>query len=208
MAAPLDLSKRPGIDHTPLEDAQGLSIGVLLAAVGLSFLAHLGFLTGQMAGLALIVSYVTGFSFGPVFFALNLPFYWLAYTRLGLEFTLKTLGAVTALSVLVELLPQGMQIAYLNPVLGVVIFGVATGFGLLGIFRHNASLGGFGILAFVIQDKTGFRAGYVQLIVDAVIFAIGAFLFDLRVVAYSLLGALVLNGIIAFNHNRDRYIAK
>lgn len=208
MPSQIDLSTRPKIDHSPLEDLQGLSIGVILAAVGISFLEYLGFLTGQMAGLALIVSYASGWSFGPVFFVLNLPFYWLAWTRLGPEFTIKTLISVTALSILVELLPRGLQIAHLTPALGVVIFGVATGFGLLGIFRHNASLGGFGILAFVIQDRTGFRAGYVQLIVDAVIFAIGALLFDLRVVAYSLAGALVLNGIIAFNHRRDRYIAR
>jgi hypothetical protein len=33
------------------------------------------------------------------------------------------------------------------------------------------------------------------------------FLFPASVVGYSLLGALVLNLIITFNHRRDRYIA-
>ena len=59
----------------------------------------------------------------------------------------------------------------------------------------------------MIQDRTGFRAGYVQLIADALIFAAAAFLFPPRVVLYSLFGALVLNAVIAFNHDRDRYIA-
>jgi uncharacterized membrane-anchored protein YitT (DUF2179 family) len=47
----------------------------------------------------------------------------------------------------------------------------------------------------------------VQLIVDAMLFAVAYVLFDGRVVLYSLFGAVILNGVIAFNHRRDRYIA-
>ena len=42
---------------------------------------------------------------------------------------------------------------------------------------------------------------------DAVIFTVAALLFPLSVVGWSLLGALVLNLVITFNHNRKRYIA-
>ena len=73
--------------------------------------------------------------------------------------------------------------------------------------RHNGALGGLGVVALMVQDSTGFRAGYVQLIVDAVIFGIAALLFPLSVVLYSLLGALVLNLVIAINHRRNRYVA-
>ncbi|MHC9237627.1 YitT family protein [Pseudooceanicola sp. 502str34] len=196
--------KRP---HSPLEDVQGFAIGLLTASVGLVILSSLGFITGQTAGLALIISYLTGWSFGVVFFAVNLPFYAFAWKRLGAEFTLKSFFCVTALSVMVEWLPRGMQFEYLNPILGTTIFGVLTGFGLLGVFRHKGSLGGLGVIALMIQDRTGFRAGYVQLIIDAVLFSAAFFLFETRVVLYSLYGALILNGVIAFNHRRDRYIA-
>jgi len=47
----------------------------------------------------------------------------------------------------------------------------------------------------------------VQLAVDGVIFAAAFLLFPASIVLYSLLGAVVLNAIIAFNHRRDRYIA-
>lgn len=59
----------------------------------------------------------------------------------------------------------------------------------------------------MVQDSTGFRAGYVQLIADGVIFSVAVFLFPLPVVLWSLLGAVVLNMIIAINHRRDRYVA-
>ncbi|NIZ09879.1 YitT family protein [Pseudooceanicola sp. HF7] len=207
MPSPFTIPSEFRQSHTPWEDVQGFFIALLTASVGLVFLTSLGFITGQTAGLALIISYATGWAFGPVFFVINMPFYVLAWKRLGAEFTLKSIFCVTVLSVAVDYIPLGMAFEYLNPVLGVVIFGVLTGFGLLGCFRHKGSLGGLGVVALLIQDKTGFRAGYVQLLVDAVLFALAYFLFDTRVVLYSLFGAVILNGVIAFNHRPDRYIA-
>lgn len=195
------------VRHTPLEDVQGLGIGILLCGLGITILGHLGFMTGQTAGIALILSYVTGYSFGVVFFVINVPFYWLAWRRMGWEFTLKSLGCVTGLSVVTETLPLGLSFARLDPALGVVLFGAVTGLGLLAVFRHKGSLGGIGVVALMVQDRAGIRAGYVQLAADAVIFAVAWWLFEPRVVVYSLAGAVVLNGVIAFNHRRDRYIA-
>lgn len=207
MPAPTQFPEDDAIDHTPLEDLQGLTLGCFMTSVGLVFLTHLGFLTGQSAGLALLIAYPMGWSFGTVFFVINLPFYAFAYMRFGLEFTLKSIACVTAVSGISEALPRYVVFETLNPVIGTVIFGVSVGVGLLACFRHQGSLGGLGVVALMIQDRTGFRAGYVQLIVDVAIFGVAIFLFPATVVAYSLLGAVVLNGVIAFNHRRDRYIA-
>nr|WP_242494081.1 YitT family protein [Salipiger sp. IMCC34102] len=193
--------------HSFLEDLQGMSLGVFFCALGLSFLTALGLVTGQTAGIAVIISYLTGWSFGPVFFVINIPFYVLAWYRLGSAFTVKSLISVTALSVLTEILPQHLVFAELSYPLGAVAFGALVGLGLLALFRHNGSLGGLGVVALLVQDSTGFKAGYVQLGVDAVIFAIALLLFPATIVAWSLLGAVVLNLIITFNHRRDRYIA-
>ena len=195
------------VAHTPLEDAQGLFIGCFLSSVGLVFLTQLGFLTGQTAGIALLIAYPMGWSFGLVFSLINLPFYFFAYKRLGLEFTLKSLLCVTSVSVLSDQLPRFIVFQSLNPIVGTLVFGVTVGLGLLACFRHKGSLGGMGVLALVIQDSTGFKAGYTQLLVDVAILAIAMFIFPATVVAYSFFGALVLNGVISFNHRRDRYVA-
>lgn len=195
------------VAHTPLEDAQGLTIGCFLTSVGLVFLTQLGFITGQTAGIALLIAYPMGWSFGIVFFLVNLPFYIFAYMRLGLEFTLKSVLCVTAVSVLSDVLPLFIVFESLNPIVGTLVFGVTVGLGLLACFRHKGSLGGMGVLALMVQDSTGFKAGYFQLLVDVAIFAVAIFIFPASVVAYSLLGAVVLNGVIAFNHRRDRYVA-
>lgn len=197
----------PSVQHTVVDDIQGLSLGIFMCGLGVNVLTQAGLLTGQTAGIAVIISYLTGWSFGAVFFVINLPFYVLAYRRFGLEFTIKSLISVTLLSLVADLLPLGLSFDKLSTPLAAVVFGALTGVGLIAMFRHKGSLGGFGVVALLIQDQYGFRAGYVQLIADAVIFAVAFLLFPAPIVMWSLLGALVLNLIITFNHRRDRYIA-
>jgi uncharacterized membrane-anchored protein YitT (DUF2179 family) len=199
--------QHPITAHSLLDDIQGISLGVFLAGVGVHLLTTVGLITGQTAGIAVIISYLSGYSFGLVFFLVNIPFYALAWRRLGTAFTVKSLISVTLLSVLTTVIPMGMVFSYLDPLLGALTFGALTGLGLLALFRHNGSLGGLGVIALLIQDSTGFRAGWVQLIFDGCLFGLAFFLFDPAIVAYSLLGAVVLNLIIAINHRRDRYIA-
>lgn len=203
MSDPTDKPKQ----HSLIEDAQGIAYGSFMAAVGVQLLTHLGFVTGQTAGLAILISYATGWGFGPVFFVVNLPFYWLGYKRLGLAFMVRSFIAVALLSVLVPVLPQLLEFGHVNPAVGAVLIGFLTGSALLALFRHGASLGGIGIVALYLQDATGFRAGWTQLIFDICIFTAALFLRDWQTVAWSFLGALVLNLVIAINHRRDRYIA-
>lgn len=194
--------------HSAMDDAQGIAYGATLAAFGIVILTHLGFITGQTAGLAVLISYLTGWSFGAVFFVINIPFYLLGYLRMGWRFTLKTFISVAALSGLSMLIPGWISFQSMNPLFGAVLFGFVSGSALLALFRHGASLGGIGILALILQDRLGWKAGWVQLGFDALLFlAALALLRDPVMVAYSFIGALVVNLVIAFNHRRDRYIA-
>ena len=202
------LDSPPAENHTPFEDVQGIFIGSALVALGIQFLRASELFTGQIAGLSLILSYPTGWSFGLVFFVLNLPFYWLAITQLGWRFTVKNFCAVTLMSALVEAMPYALKINALHPAFGAGVFGILTGIGLLSLFRHGATLGGVGIVALWLQDRNGFKAGNTQLIFDLGVFSIALFLFEWRTVLWSLLGAVIVNLIITVNHRRDRYIAR
>ena len=193
--------------HSTLEDAQGIAYGAGMAAFAITILTHLGLVTGQTAGLAVLISYATGWHFGPVFFAVNLPFYWLGWRRIGGIFVLKTFLAVALMSALVMLVPRWVSFAHLDPVVGALLFGAISGSALLALYRHGASLGGVGIVALWLQDRTGFRAGWTQLLFDLAIFAFALTLRDAATVAVSALGALVVNLTIAVNHRRDRYVA-
>ncbi|NBD29374.1 MAG: YitT family protein [Alphaproteobacteria bacterium] len=193
--------------HTPFEDAQGLLVGSALCGFGIHILASAGLVTGQTAGLAVLLSYATGLGFGVIFFAINLPFYWLANRHLGRSFTLKTFVAVALVSGFAELAARLVQVVPGHPAVAAVLFGVVAGAGLLAIFRHRASLGGVGILAYYLQERMGWRAGWVQLAFDLALFGAALLVMAPALVLWSLLGAAILNTIIGVNHRRDRYIA-
>jgi uncharacterized membrane-anchored protein YitT (DUF2179 family) len=193
--------------HTPIDDAQAIACGAMMAALGMLFLQTAGLATGQTAGLALLLSYATGWELGLTFLVLNAPFYVLALGRMGLAFALKTLAAVLLLSAMVKLAPGYLTLGPTHPMLAAALGGVAAGFGLLALFRHGASLGGVGVLAVWLQDATGFRAGWTQMIVDAFVFGLAFLVLDWKAVLISAFGAALLNLVIAINHRRDRYIA-
>jgi len=198
----------PDTSHSKIEDAQAFVLGTALCALGVTMLTHLGLITGQTAGLAVLLSYATGLSFGLVFFAINLPFYWLAWVRMGPRFTIKSFLCVALVSVMAETFPQLIVFDHLDPLLGAVLVGAVTGLGLIVLFRHGASLGGIGVLALFLQDRTGFRAGYTQLIFDLCLFAAAFAIIAPGLVLYSLAGAVVANLIIATNHRPDRYTGR
>lgn len=200
-------SRTTSTDHSLIEDAQGFIFGTAMCALALVMLKSLGLVTGQTAGLALLISYVLEAPFGWVFFAVNLPFYWFGYKRMGLKFVLKTFICVGLISLFAEIFPYFISFDTFNPIFGAIMIGFLTGAGLMAIFRHGGSLGGIGILALYLQDAMGIKAGHVQLGFDTVLFAVAAFVLPLPLVGYSLLGAVVVNLVIAINHRRDRYIA-
>ena len=200
----------PKDQHRPYEDVMAMLLGTFFVALGVTFCTHAVLLTGSTAGLALLLSYmtssVTGWGFGVYFFAINLPFYYLAVKRMGWSFTLRTFAAIGLVSLFSELTQGWVQFDSVPSIYAALMGGALMGIGMLMLFRHRTSLGGINILALYLQDKHGFRAGYVQLAIDGVILLIALTQLPLDRVGYSVLGALTLNLIIALNHKPGRYI--
>lgn len=194
--------------HSILEDVQGVIAGSMLAALGVTMLQAAHLMIGGTAGLGFLLRYSVDVSFGTAFFLLNLPFYWLAYKRLGLVFTIKTFSAVALTSLLSGLLPKLIGFSDIEPITAALFGGLLIGCGMLVLFRHRASLGGFGILALYLQDKFGWRAGFVQLGLDCVVLILSFFVASPFVIACSVLAALALNLTLAINHRTDRYIVR
>ncbi|WOI53236.1 YitT family protein [Parvularcula sp. LCG005] len=198
----------PTRKHTPLEDAQAILSGTVLCALGVGILSAAGLLTNGVAGLALIATKAFGVEFGPAFFVINLPFYTLAFLRMGWGLSIKTFLAVISLTVLTTIQPQVLEIGDVHPLAGAVVAGLLIGAGLLVLFRHRTTIGGVGILAVFLEDKMGIRAAYTMYATDTFILALAFTVADVKTVIYSVIGAIVLNGILAINHRKDRYIAQ
>lgn len=198
----------PGLQkHSLFEDVQALVTGTLLVSLGVALLGKASLITGGTVGIAFLLHYVTGLSFGKLFFAINLPFYFLAVRKLGWKFTLKTFAAVFLLSAFSEMLPMVFRVESLNSLYAAVMGGLLCGVGLLVLFRHRASLGGINILVLYLQERYGLRAGLVQLGLDATVLLLSIPKIGLAAVVVSLIGAAMLNLLLAVNHRPGRYMA-
>jgi uncharacterized membrane-anchored protein YitT (DUF2179 family) len=193
--------------HTAFEDLQALLGGTLLLSLGVTLMGKAGLVTGGVTGLCLLLHYLTGLPFAGIFFALSVPFYVLAVRRLGWTFTLKTFGAVLLFSLSASWLPQLLALERVDALYAAVMGGTLIGVGLLMLFRHQASLGGFSIVALWLQERFGLRAGLVQLVLDFLILALSYRVVAPAAWAASLLGTAILNLTLAVNHRPGRYLA-
>lgn len=192
--------------HGRVEDVFGLLSGTFVASLGLYLLHSAHAVTGGTAGLSLLISYGTHLSFSLVFVLVNLPFLALALRRKGLDFTIRTLLSIGLVSAFALLHPLAMRELSLNVPYAVAVGNLLAGVGMLILFRHHASLGGLNTLALLAQERFGWRAGYVQLALDATIIAASLTIVSPLVVVLSAVGAVVLNLVLAFNHRPGRYL--
>jgi len=203
---PLQALPEPVLRHGLVEDVFGLLTGTFVASLGIYLLKTAHAVTGGTAGLALLVSYSSGWSFGVLFFLINLPFFALAVKTKGIDFSVRTLLSIALVSGFAYLHPLMLPTTGLNPIYAVAVGNLLAGVGMLMVFRHRSSLGGLNTLALILQDRLGWRAGYVQLVFDISIISISLFVVAPQTVLLSAAGAGVLNMVLALNHRPGRYL--
>jgi uncharacterized membrane-anchored protein YitT (DUF2179 family) len=191
--------------HTVFDDTQGIFTGTLFVSLALLMFNQAGLLTGGTAGLAFVLHYATGVSFGKLFFLVNLPFYWFSWKRMGREFTLKTFLAIGLLSLLTEWSPHVFDIAQVHPLYAAMVGGLLLGSGCLFLARHRASLGGATIVSLYLQEKHGYRAGKAQMVIDSVVVLLALLVVPPQRVAYSILAAVLMSLFLWVNHKPGRY---
>lgn len=189
-----------------IEDVFGLLSGTFIASLGIYLLKSAHAVTGGTAGLSLLISYGTGWSFGLLFFLVNLPFFALAIRAKGIDFSVRTLLSIAMVSGFASLHPLMLPEQQLNPVYATLVGNLLAGVGMLMLFRHRSSLGGLNTLALIVQDRVGWRAGYVQLGFDVAIIMLALTVVSPANVLLSAAGAVVLNIVLALNHRPGRYL--
>ena len=189
------------------DDAQGLITGTLFAAFGVFLMQHAGLVPGGTVGISLLLHYATGVEVGLALFLVNLPFYVLAWMRLGKAFTIRTALSVTLLSVLTWWLPRAITVQQIDGALAAVLGGLLCGSGMLFLFRHGASLGGLNVLVLRLHDRFGWSTGKVQMGLDALIVVAGSlWVGDLRRLGLSVLSVAAINLVLVYNHRKGRYL--
>jgi uncharacterized membrane-anchored protein YitT (DUF2179 family) len=195
----------PDPRHSLPEDIYAFLIGSSLCAFGVMLLKMAGLVTGGVAGLALIGSYVSGLPVGALFFLINLPFLVLAQRTLGWRFAIKSAITVALLSIFTVLIPHWLQGVTVDPWFAALFGGTIIGVGILSLARHKTSVGGVGVVAIYLYEKHGINAGKVQGVADTLIIALAFVAVDLRHLALSVLSAAALSLVLFAYHKPGRY---
>ena len=176
-------------------------IGGALYAVGVNlFIVPFNLYSGGLVGIAQLIRTVLAdyihIDFGSkdiagiIFYALNLPILIYAFPRLDKLFFLKTLVAVTSLTLAMSLIPTTVIVddCLASTIVGAFISGAGIGL----VLRMSSSTGGMDIIGMLISKSHGnIRVGQVNLAVNLVIYAVCLFLFDVQIVVYSVIFAVV-----------------
>lgn len=199
-------TKPRGIQHTPFEDFLAVLIGTFVVGFGVMLLKQSAIALGGTVGLSMMLHHMTGVAFGVWFFVVNLPFYYLGYRRLGGKMIMRTMVAVVLLSAMTEIHPYFVDIAQPSPAYVVILANILIGIGLLILFRHRTTLGGFNLLALDIQDRHNIPAGKALMVMDGAVLLFSLFYLNLQTFILSIIGMLILNAILAMNFRKDRYV--
>ena len=177
-----------------------LTVGSLIAAINVNlFLAPSELAPGGVSGAAIIINKFTGWPIGLMMLALNFPLLFVGFKYLGrFNFLIRTLYVVILFSLGVDLLAPWLPAggATDNLMLSALYGGVVGGIGSGLIYRGQGTSGGTGILARVVQFKTGFPISQVYLLTDGFIVFIAGLVFGWDKALYALV-TLYIWGIVA-----------
>lgn len=196
----------PARPHNLAEDGYAIAIGCAFIAMGLMLLKQAGLVTGGMAGIALLISYLIPCSPASLFILVNIPFFLFGGRAKGLAFGLKTLFANVAIMVLGLTMPAALQVARVSPVFAALFGGSIIGFGILAIARHGAGVGGIGVVALILQKSRGWNAGRTQMACDLLILLASLPILSVDSFGLSVLSAAAINAVLIVNHRPGRYI--
>lgn len=193
--------------HTLFEDVYASLTGCLFVMLGLLWLKSAGLVTGGVAGLALLISYLVPLPPGVLFTLLNIPFFLLVGRGMGRAFMIKAIAANLLISALALLVPLGFRLEEVNALFAAVFGGTLIGVGILLLARHHVGIGGIGMLALALQKSRGWNAGKTQLAADALILLLALPILNMGPAQFmvSVLSAGAVAGELIVFHKPGRY---
>jgi uncharacterized membrane-anchored protein YitT (DUF2179 family) len=196
------------VPHTLVEDIYGIATGCLVLALGLQVLHAAGLITGGVAGLALMVSYLAPIAPGPLFAIINVPIFLAFWPRLGTAYIARTTIATMGITWLMQVVAADIIITHISRPMAAILGGTALGIGILAVTRHATGVGGLAVIARWLSAATGWHFGAICMATDAVIVGAAFITLGLGRGFWSMIAALATNAMVLVWHRPDRYIAQ
>ncbi len=185
------------MNKTVLIDILYTVIGSII--VGISY--NLFLLPGQIAaggisGLSTILNKMIGSDPAMIQFIFNIPIFIIGWFTLGKSFSLKTVIATFVVPLTIFLTASLVEKVTTDALLASLYGGIVLGIGLGLVYRGNGSTGGTATLAQIVKKYTGLSSGFCQLIVDAFVVILSAFVFNFELALYALISIYVTSKVI------------
>ena len=172
-----------------------LTGGALLAALNVHlFLAPSNIAPGGVTGIAIILNKLTGWPIGLTMLVLNIAPLAVGFQHLGrFRFLVSTLYTVLLYNLGVDLLAHWFAATtltdeiLLNALYGGVVGGIATGL----IYRGGGTSAGTGVLARVLQVRTGIPISQIYLVTDGAVVLVAGLIFGWEAGLYALITLFV-----------------
>ncbi len=122
-------------------------------------------------------------------YILNIPLFYLAWTKLGKRFTIFTIITITLTSFFIQIIPETTLTT--DPIICAIFGGAIMGIGIGYTLRNGLSSGGLDIISLTIRRKTGKSVGSISIGFNAVIILVAGYLFGWQYMFYSALSIFV-----------------
>ena len=137
-----------------------LTLGPFIAAFALEvFLVPNNIIDGGIVGISIILSYLTKINLGLLVFVINIPFFLLAFNKIGKKFVIQTFYAIGMLSLFINLVTTHQHPVTHDLLLSTVFGGIILGTGVGLVLKNGGSLDGTEIMSLVLSKKFGFSVG-------------------------------------------------
>jgi uncharacterized membrane-anchored protein YitT (DUF2179 family) len=193
------------LQHRFWEDIYALCVGSTLLVLGLFLLKTAGLVTGGAAGLALLISYASGWAVGVVFTVINVPLLVLTARLLGFNFVIKTIAVNIGVLGMSSILPGVATLSYIHPAFAAIAGGCVAGMGALALARHGAGTSGSGAIILWLYQSRGLNAGKSQIAMDTLVLLASFFVLSPQQVGWSLVSVAAIAGIMFAWHRPGRY---
>ena len=172
-------------------------IGAIIASVGLElFLIPNQVIDGGVVGIAIMLSSITGMSFGMFVVLLNIPFFYLGgYKQIGKNFAIATMIAICFLSFWSGVFEPVGRVTE-DPFLAAIFGGIIDGLGVGLIIRAGGSLDGTEIVAIIMDKRSVFSVGEVVMFINLFILSSAGLLYGWDKAMYSLVAYFVISKMI------------
>lgn len=172
-----------------------LTMGAMIAGFAIEcFLVPNNMIDGGIVGVSMILSHLTKYNLGLLIFVLNIPFLFLAFTKMGKLFVLQTFYALAVLGIATNIFHH-FEVTH-DHLLATVFGGMILGTGVGIVLKNEGSLDGTEIMSLVLSKKFGLSVGEIIMGFNIFIYGAAGFVFGWEQAMYSILTYIIASRVI------------